>query len=53
MIEQSQLPPPIRVLVVDDSAFMRTALSQMIDSDARLKVVATASCGHDALEKNS
>lgn len=41
----------IRVLVVDDSAFMRTALSRMISSEAGFEVVATASSGIDALEK--
>jgi two-component system, chemotaxis family, protein-glutamate methylesterase/glutaminase len=43
--------PPIRVLVVDDSAFMRTALSRMITSEAGLEVAATACCGADALDK--
>lgn len=42
---------PIQVLVVDDSAFMRAALSRMIASDCRCQVVATASDGLDALEK--
>jgi len=43
--------PAVRVLVVDDSAFMRIALSRMIASEAGLEVAATASCGADALEK--
>ena len=42
---------PIRVLVVDDSAFMRTAITRMIHSDPQLKVVGTALNGIDALEK--
>ncbi len=42
---------PIRVLVVDDSAFARTALSRMIASDAGLEVVATACSGSEAAEK--
>ena len=41
----------IRVLVVDDSAFMRTALKRMIESDPQLVVVGTASDGKQALEK--
>lgn len=41
---------PIRVLVVDDSAFMRTALSRMIQSDPDLDVVGNASDGQQALE---
>ena len=43
--------PRVRVLVVDDSAFMRTVLSRMIASEADLEVVATACSGSDALEK--
>jgi two-component system chemotaxis response regulator CheB len=42
---------PIGVLVVDDSAFMRTALSRMIGSDPDLCVLGTASSGAEALEK--
>jgi len=41
----------IRVLVVDDSAFMRTALSRMINSEPDLEVVASACSGSCALEK--
>lgn len=40
-----------RVLVVDDSAFMRTALSRMVEGEADLEVVATACSGSSALEK--
>lgn len=41
------------VLVVDDSAFMRAALSRMINSDSSLFVVGTAHNGEDALRKIS
>lgn len=41
----------VRVLVVDDSAFMRTALSRMIQSETGFLVVGTASSGTDALAK--
>jgi two-component system chemotaxis response regulator CheB len=41
----------IRVLIVDDSAFMRTALSRMVASDLDLWVVGTASNGIEALQK--
>lgn len=41
----------IRVLVVDDSAFMRTALTRMIVCDSELSVVGTAVNGNDALQK--
>ena len=47
-LENSRL---IRVLVADDSAFMRTALTQMIESDPELRVSATAQNGTEALEK--
>jgi two-component system chemotaxis response regulator CheB len=41
----------IRVLVADDSAFMRTALTRMIESDPELRVSGTAQTGIEALEK--
>src|SRR5579872_2721581 len=43
--------PEVSVLVVDDSAFMRTALSRMIASDPGLRVVGTASSGNEALHR--
>lgn len=39
------------MLIVDDSAFMRMALSRMVASDADLRVVATAANGIEALQK--
>lgn len=41
----------VRVLVVDDSAFMRQTLKAMIEEDDVLQVVATARNGQDALKK--
>lgn len=41
----------IRVLVVDDSAFMRTALSKMLEADPEVQVVGTARDGLHALEQ--
>jgi two-component system chemotaxis response regulator CheB len=41
----------IKVLIVDDSAFMRTALSSMLSSDHQIKVVGTAKDGIEAVEK--
>ncbi len=41
---------PIRVMIVDDSAFMRTALTRMIQSDPKLQVVGSANDGQQALE---
>jgi len=43
--------PRIRVLVVDDSAFMRTALARMVNCEPDMEVVATASCACVAFEK--
>lgn len=41
----------IRVLVVDDSAFMRKAISMMLEEDAEVRVVDTARDGLEAIEK--
>ena len=41
----------IRVLVVDDSIFMRTALAKMLESDPEIRVIAVASNGREAIEK--
>lgn len=41
----------IRVLVVDDSAFMRKALSLMIEQQPDMTVVGTARDGHDGYEQ--
>lgn len=51
MSEGSPGRPAVRVLVVDDSAFMRTALTRMIASEFGFEVVGTAANGSDALEK--
>ncbi|MCP4404899.1 MAG: chemotaxis response regulator protein-glutamate methylesterase [bacterium] len=41
----------IRVLVVDDSSLMQRLLSDIIDKDAGLRVVGTASHGYEAVRK--
>jgi two-component system chemotaxis response regulator CheB len=51
MNQNATAPSPIRVLIVDDSAFMRTALSRMIASESGLEVASTASNGAEALDK--
>ncbi|KHF39759.1 protein-glutamate methylesterase/protein-glutamine glutaminase [Halalkalibacter okhensis] len=42
----------IKVLVVDDSAFMRKVLSEMLNQHPRIHVVGTARNGEDALKKH-
>ncbi len=41
----------VKVLVVDDSAFMRNALTSMLSSDKEIKVVGTARNGIEAIAK--
>lgn len=41
----------VRVLIVDDSAFMRTALTRMIAAEPEFEVIGTARDGSDALAK--
>ncbi len=42
---------PIRVVIIDDSAFMRRAISQMLSADPEIHVVGSARDGHEGLEK--
>jgi len=51
---KSEIPNPkskIAVLVVDDSFFMRTLVSDMLNSDPEIEVVGTAKDGKDAAGK--
>ena len=41
----------IRVLVVDDSAFLRRAIPRILESHPEIEVIGTASNGQEALEK--
>jgi len=41
----------VKVLIVDDSVFMRTVIRDMLAKDASLDIVGTATDGLDALEK--
>jgi two-component system chemotaxis response regulator CheB len=41
----------IRVLVVDDSAFMRRAIAKMLENEPNVVVAATARSGEEAIEK--
>jgi two-component system, chemotaxis family, protein-glutamate methylesterase/glutaminase len=45
------LPPKIKVLIADDSGFMRLVLSDMINSDEQLTMVGSAENGKEAYEK--
>jgi len=50
-VTQEPTKSQVRVLIADDSAFMRTALSRMVASDPDLWVVGTASNGNEVLDK--
>jgi len=41
----------IKVLVVEDSIFMRNVISDIINSDPQLQVIGTARDGEEALNK--
>ncbi|MCT7443471.1 response regulator, partial [Escherichia coli] len=41
----------IKVLVVDDSALMRKIISDMINSQSNMEVIATARNGKDLIDK--
>src|ERR1051325_8048735 len=41
----------VRALVIDDSAYNRVTLSRMLESDSRIKVVATAVNGEDGIKQ--
>ncbi|MCI3919005.1 chemotaxis-specific protein-glutamate methyltransferase CheB [Paenibacillus sp. TRM 82003] len=42
--------PPYRILIVDDSAFMRKVVTDIVTGDAAFSVVGTASNGAEAIE---
>lgn len=48
----SEDPRPIRVLVVDDSFFMRTVLAKLLVDSGGLEIVGQARTGREAVEKN-
>src|SRR6059058_4971461 len=41
----------IRALVIDDSAYNRVTITRMLESDSRIKVVATAVNGEDGIKQ--
>jgi two-component system chemotaxis response regulator CheB len=43
----------IKVIIIDDSAFMRKSLTLMLESDQEIRVIATARDGKDGIEKIS
>lgn len=51
MSDGGTVRPKTRVLVVDDSAFMRIALTRMINCEPDLEAIASASSGSQALEQ--
>ena len=42
---------PVRVAVVDDSAFIRMAVVRMLEGDSRIRVVGTARSGEELIER--
>lgn len=48
--EISPAEPPLRVMIVDDSAVARAVLSRMIACQEDFEIVATASCAREALD---
>jgi len=44
-------PVSVRALVIDDSAYNRVTLTRMLESDPRIKVVATAVNGEDGIKQ--
>jgi two-component system, chemotaxis family, protein-glutamate methylesterase/glutaminase len=50
-LPRSYLPVKVKVLIADDSSFMRGALSRMVESDDSLCVVGTAETGLETLVK--
>jgi two-component system chemotaxis response regulator CheB len=44
-------PPPVRALVIDDSAFNRVTITRMLESDPRITVVGTAVNGEDGIKQ--
>lgn len=47
--ENIKSPNPLRIMVVDDSAFMRFAITQHLNEDPELEVVGSACNGNEAL----
>lgn len=43
--------PPVRAIVIDDSAYNRVTLSRMLETDSRIKVVGTAVNGEDGIKQ--
>ncbi|HNW10197.1 MAG TPA: response regulator, partial [Candidatus Rifleibacterium sp.] len=41
----------IKVLIVDDSAFMRTAIERMLQTDPGIEIAGSAANGREAVEK--
>ena len=42
--------PKVRVLIVDDSAFMRSAIARLLEADGRFEVLGQAKDGNEALK---
>src|SRR4030043_504591 len=49
--EGCQMGGKVRVLIVDDSAYMRVVLRDMLESSGKISVIGTAKDGIEAVEK--
>ena len=50
-VQSNTATPPVRVLVVDDSAFMRKSLTAMLEEGKQIQVVGVARNGEEALQQ--
>ena len=51
LLAEATVAKKIKVLIVDDAAFMRKAILSMLESDAQIEVVGTAANGKEGLEQ--
>ena len=50
-VQISSPTPPVRVLVVDDSAFMRKSLTSMLEESKQIQVIGVARNGEEAVQQ--
>ena len=50
-VQMNSAVPPVRVLVVDDSAFMRKSLTSMLEESKQIQVIGVARNGEEAVQQ--